>query len=215
MRYFLLILGLIAVTVLALAGWRGDLSRRPPIEIFPDMVRQPKLRPQTRNNFFPDQFSSLVPVAGAIPRTPPLAVGAQLVYPWQDSPVNTGRITGTTNFLELNPLPVTGELLRRGQQRFNIHCAACHTQLGDGNPVAKRIAAMPVVANLHEKRIVGLPDGEIFNTISHGKNLMAGYAANIEVGDRWAIVAYLRALQLSRLGLLDDVPEAVRSTLKK
>jgi len=215
MRYFLLILALVVVTVVAVAGKRGALSRRPPIELFPDMVRQPKIRPQTRNNFFPDQFSSQGPVAGAIARTTPLAVGAQLVYPWQDSPVNTGRITGTTNFLELNPLPVTAELLRRGQERFDIHCAACHTRMGDGNPVAKRIAAMVVVANLHDKRIVELADGEIFNTISYGKNLMQGYAANLDVGDRWAIVAYLRALQLSRLGLIDDVPEAVRSTLKK
>ena len=215
MRYFLLILALAVVTVVAVAGKRGALSRRPPIEIFPDMVRQPKLRPQTRNNFFPDQFSSQVAVAGTIPRTAPLQVGTNLVYPWQDLPVNTGRITGTTNFLENNPLPVTAELLRRGQERFDIHCAACHTRMGDGNSVAKRIAAMPVVANLHDKRIVELPDGEIFNTISYGKNLMQGYAANLDVGDRWAIIAYLRALQLSRLGLIGDVPEAVRSTLKK
>ena len=131
------------------------------------------------------------------------------------SPVNSGRISGTTNFLETNPRAVTAELLRRGQERFDIYCAACHTRLGDGNSVAKRIAAMPVVANLHDKRIVALPDGEIFNTIGYGKNLMQGYAATIDVPDRWAIVAYLRALQLSRLGVLDDVPEAVRSTLKK
>jgi len=215
MRYFLLILALVAVTVLAVAGKRGALSRRPPIELFPDMVRQPKLRPQTRNNLFPDQLSSQVPPAGAIARVAPLQVGGAVVYPWQDSPVNTGRITGTTNFLEINPLPVTAELLRRGQERFDIYCAACHTRLGDGNSVAKRIVAMPVVANLHDKRIVELPDGEIFNTIGYGKNLMQGYAANLDVGDRWAIVAYLRALQLSRLGLIDDVPEAMRSTLKK
>jgi len=215
MRYFLLILALAVVTVVAVAGKRGALSRRPPIEIFPDMVRQPKLRPQTRNNFFPDQFSSQVAVAGTIPRTAPRQVGTNLVYPWQDLPVNSGRITGTTNFLENNPLPFTAELLRRGQERFDIHCAACHTRLGDGNSVAKRIAAMPVVANLHDKRIVELPDGEIFNTISYGKNLMQGYAANLNVGDRWAIIAYLRALQLSRLGLIEDVPEAMRSTLKK
>ena len=74
---------------------------------------------------------------------------------------------------------------------------------------------MAVVANLHDKRIVELADGEIFNTISYGKNLMQGYAANLPFQDRWAAIAYLRALQLSRLGTLDEVPEAMRGTLKK
>ena len=145
----------------------------------------------------------------------PIRTGSRLVYPFQDSPVNTGRVAGGTHFIETNPLPVTAELLRRGQQRFDIHCAACHTRLGDGNPVAKRIAAMPVVANLHDKRIVVMPDGEIFNTITRGKNLMSGYGADIAVEDRWAIIAYVRALQLSWLGTLEDVPEAARSTLNK
>jgi hypothetical protein len=74
---------------------------------------------------------------------------------------------------------------------------------------------MAVVGNLHDKRIVELTDGELFNTISYGKNLMQGYAANLPVQDRWAAIAYLRALQLSRLGTLDEVPEAMRGTLKK
>jgi len=137
------------------------------------------------------------------------------VYPWQDSPVTTGLVTGTTNFVELNPLPVTDELLQRGEQVFSINCAACHSKLGDGNGTPKRINAMAVVANLHDKRIVELADGELFNTISYGKNLMQGYAANLPVQDRWAAIAYLRALQLSRLGALDEVPEALRGTLKK
>ena len=214
MRYFLLILGLAFLTVVTLAGKRGALFRRPPIEIFSDMVRQPKIRPQARNNLLPEQSSSQLPPDGTIARTAPLPVGRELVYHWQELPVTTGRLPGTTNFIPTNPFPVTAEFLRRGQERFDIYCAACHTRLGDGNSVARRIAAMPVVANLHDKRIVELPDGEIFHTVSYGKNLMPGYAATIEIRDRWAIVAYLRALQLSRLGTLDDVPENLRSTLK-
>jgi mono/diheme cytochrome c family protein len=112
-------------------------------------------------------------------------------------------------------MPVTDELLQRGEQVFNINCAACHSKLGDGNGTPKRINAMAVVGNLHDKRIVELADGEIFNTISYGKGLMQGYAANLPIEDRWAAVAYLRALQLSRLGTLDDVPEAIRGTLGK
>ncbi len=137
------------------------------------------------------------------------------MYEWEDSPVTTGRVTGTTNFVEVNPLPVTAELLQRGQQVFNINCAACHSRLGDGNGTPKRINAMAVVANLHDKRIVELPDGELFNTASYGKGLMQGYAGNLTIRDRWAAIAYLRALQLSQLGTLDDVPDSERGALKK
>ena len=153
-------------------------------------------------------MSSRLPVAGTIARSQPIQVGDKLVYPWQDSPVTTGRVTGTTNFVEVNPLPVTAELLQRGQQVFDINCAACHSKVGDGNGTPKRIGAMAVVANLHDKRIVELTDGELFNTVSYGKGLMQGYAGNLPIQDRWASIAYLRALQLSRLGSLDEVPEA-------
>jgi len=215
MRYFLAIFALCVLATVGVLGFRGTHFRKPPLYIFPDMERQPKLRPQTANAFFDDGLSSRQPVAGTIARTQPIHVGDKLVYPWQDSPITTGFVTGTTNFVELNPLPVTDELLHRGQQVFDITCAACHSKVGDGNGTPKRIGAMVVVGNLHDKRIVELADGELFNTISYGKNLMQGYTKNLPVQDRWAAVAYLRALQLSRLGALDEVPEAVRGTLKK
>jgi len=215
MRYFLAILALCVLATVGVLGFRGSHFRKPPLYIFPDMERQPKLRPQTVNAFFDDGMSSRPPVAGTIARSDPIRVGDQTLYAWQNSPVTTGRITGTTNFLEVNPLPVTAELLQRGQEVFNIHCAACHSKLGDGNGTPKRINAMAVVANLHDKRIVELTDGELFNTVSYGKGLMLGYAGNLPIQDRWAAIAYLRALQLSRLGTLDEVPEAARGTLKK
>ena len=74
---------------------------------------------------------------------------------------------------------------------------------------------MAVVANLNDKRIVEMADGELFNTITHGKNLMGAYGPNVPVEDRWAIIAYLRAVQLSHLGTIDDVPQELRATLKK
>ncbi len=215
MRYFLAILAVSVLATVGVLGLRGSHFRKPPLYIFPDMERQPKLRPESANAFFDNGMSSRLPVAGTIPQSQPIQVGDKLVYAWQDSPVTTGRITGTTNYLELNPLPITDELLQRGEQVFNINCAACHSKLGDGNGVPKRIGAMAVVANLHDKRIVELTDGELFNTVSYGKGLMQGYAANIGIQDRWAAIAYLRALQLSRLGSLDEVPEALRGTLKK
>ncbi len=214
MRYFLAILALCVLATVGVLGFRGSHFRVTSLYIFPDMEWQPKLRPQTANALFDNGMSSRLAVAGTVARAEPVRVGDQTVYPWQDSPVTTGRVTGTTNFVEVNPLPVTAELLGRGQQVFNINCAACHSNLGDGNGTPKRINAMAVVGNLHDKRIVELADGEIFNTVSYGKGLMQGYAGNLTIQDRWAAIAYLRALQLSRLGSLADVPEAERGALK-
>jgi len=204
MRYFLLIFALCTVMVVAIAGKRGSISRRPPIELFPDMNRQPKLRPQVPNAFFADGRSSRPPIPGTIAR------GDR----YEDLPVNTGRVTGTTNFAETIPVEVTAKLIARGQQRFNINCSPCHGEQGDGNGVVKKLG-LATVANLHDKRIVELPDGEIFNTITYGKNTMGPYGANVTIDDRWAVIAYVRALQLSRLGSIDDVPESMRASLKK
>jgi mono/diheme cytochrome c family protein len=214
MRYFLLIFGVAVLLVMLIAGKRGDLTRNRPLQIFADMKRQLKLRPQTANGFFANGLSSQLPPPGTIAQSQPLNVGGQEVYPFEDAPVNTGRVTGTTNFVELNPFPVTEQLLARGQQRFTIYCSPCHGGLGDGNGITKKIGAMAVVANLHDKRIVELADGEIFNTVSHGKNNMQGYAPQIPVEDRWAVIAYLRALQLSQLGSVDDLSPETRAKLK-
>src|SRR5215475_6815442 len=120
MRYFLLAFVLTAVLIVGIAGRRGDMSRRPPFEIFPDMDRQPKLRPQTVNGTFKDGLSSQMPIAGTVAR------GSA----WQDSPENTGKVPGTTNWVQTIPVPVTQELLARGQQRFNINCSPCHGPQG-------------------------------------------------------------------------------------
>jgi len=218
MRYFLAIFVLSVVAVVGLLGFRGNGSRtfrKPPVYIFPDMEFQLKLRPQKPNDFFANGRSSQLPVAGTIARSTPIQTSDGPVYPYQDSPVNTGLVPGTTNFVAINPLPITAGLLKRGQQRFTINCSPCHGQLGDGNGITRKIGAMPVVGNLHDKRMVEMGDGEIFYVISNGRNLMLPYGANITVEDRWAIVAYVRALQLSHLGTIDDVPQELRSTLKK
>lgn len=213
MRYFILIIGVLVLGVVLIAGRRGDLSRNRPIQIFPDMKRQAKLRPQTANTFFASGFSSQLPQPGTISQSGPKLIGGKEVYPFEDVPVNTGRIPGTTNFVELSPVPVTAELLKRGQQRFTIYCAPCHGQTGMGDGIVKKFG-MATVRGLHEPIIVRQGDGEIFNTISHGKLTMQGYAAQIPVEDRWAVIAYVRALQLSRLGSVDDLSPESRAKLK-
>jgi len=215
MRYFIAIFALCAAAAIGILGFRGSHFRKPPLFIFPDMEWQLKLRPQKPNGFFANGLSSQLPVPGTIARSAPIQTASGPVYPYEDAPVNTGRIVGTTNFVELNPLPITSALLKRGQQRFTINCSPCHGQIADGNGITKKLGVMPTVANLHDKRIVELPDGEVFFVITNGRNTMEPYGANITVEDRWAIIAYFRALQLSQLGSIDDVPENLRASLKK
>jgi len=99
MRYFLLLFVLTIVGVVSICGLQGSHSSRPPIELFPDMVRQNKVRPQTPSEFFPDEHASRLIPAGTVPRGGPyvvngeeLKIDGQPVYPYEDSPVNTGRI---------------------------------------------------------------------------------------------------------------------------
>jgi mono/diheme cytochrome c family protein len=215
MRYFLAILLVSTVGIVGVLGFRGSHFRKPPLYIFPDMEWQFKLRPQKPSGFFANGRTSQLPVPGTIPRSTPIQTIAGPVHPYEDAPVNTGRITGTTNFVESNPLPITAAMLKRGQQRFSINCAPCHGKLADGNGITKKIGAMLIVANLHDARIVEMTDGELFYVITNGRNQMGAYGPNVTVEDRWAIVAYLRALQFSQLATVEDVPEALRAALKK
>jgi len=209
----------IGAATLGILGLPGRTSHLPPVEIYsdrymPGMDHQPKLRPQEPNRFFANGVSSQLPPQGTVARGEAIATVSGDVYAYQDSPVNTGFETGTTNFVETNPLPIDQAVLVRGRDRFDVYCAPCHGRLGDGNGITKKIGVMPAVANLHDKRIVELADGEIFSTITRGKGLMGAAGPLVPVKDRWAIVAYLRSLQLSWLGSKDDLTPAQQAALK-
>ena len=205
MRYFLLVFALGVVAVMGVFGKRGHHFKQPPLEIFPDMDRQPKLRPQQPSLVFANGRSSQEPVPGTVAR------GDH----YQNNPINTGRETGTTNFVATIPVPVSEQLMARGQQRYDIYCTPCHGPQGDGNGIVKKYGYASI-RSLHEKIVVTQGDGEIFNTITHGtvnKNMFP-YGSQIPIEDRWAIVAYVRALQRSRLGALDEVPADLKAGLK-
>jgi mono/diheme cytochrome c family protein len=104
--------------------------------------------------------------------------------------------------------------MERGQQRFNITCAMCHGAAAMGNGIVKQ-HGLATVVSLQDDRIRKMSDGEIFNTITNGKNTMMAYGPNILVADRWAIIAYLRALQRSQHATIADVPEDQRAELDK
>ncbi|MDB6056954.1 MAG: cytochrome [Verrucomicrobiales bacterium] len=223
MRYFYLGFILTVATIIGLLGFRGGMSRKPPLEIFPDMVRQAKLRPQTPSDFYKDNWSSRPHPDGTVARTKPYMIaGEQLkldgkaVYPYQETPLSTGRINGTTNFTELSPVPVSAKLIDRGQERYNIYCQPCHSPTGNGQGVTGKFG-VGGIADLHSRRIVEMTDGQIFYTITHGSptGLMGPYGPMISVEDRWAIVSYVRALERSQLATMADVPEADRAALNK
>ena len=203
MRYFLLILALAVVTVMGVLGKRGHNFKQPPLEIFTDMDRQPKLRPQQPNLTFASGRTSQEPLPGTVAR------GER----YENNPVNTGRENGSTNFVATIPTTVTQQLVERGQARFNIYCLPCHGPQGDGNGIVKKYG-YATIRSLHEKVVVTQADGELFNTITHGKATMYGYGSQVPIEDRWAIVAYVRALQRSHLGLVDEVPAALKAGLK-
>ena len=215
MRYALIGIAMMVFLVVSLAGFRGDVSRKPPLEIFADMDRQPKLRPMEPNGFFPNGMSSQPLVEGTVARSEAIDLGeGKKVYPFEkDHVVVSGFEQETTNTVASIPIRVTMNLMKRGQERFNISCAPCHGRQGDGNGVVK-FFGFSAIKDLHDPNVVNLNDGQLFRVITkgsqQGKGLMKGFGTSLGVKDRWAIVAYLRALQLSRLGNESEVPEGIR-----
>jgi mono/diheme cytochrome c family protein len=228
-RYFLLLLALVSILVLSIAGLRDysflpHKAKRPPIEIFPDMVRQPKVKAQSPSDFFADGRGSRAPVAGTVPlgyNEPAKSSGASngavmsgpygvVIFSGQQGYADTGK-SGTSWG---NGLPYTATMatLERGRERYQIQCAVCHGATGAGNGIATKYGLVGV-ANLHQQRLRDMTDGEIYNTIVNGKNTMLGYGSVIQVPDRLAIVAYVRALQRSQNATINDVPASERAAL--
>ena len=112
------------------------------------------------------------------------------------------------------PIPVTPQFMERGGERYNINCAICHGPTGAGDGIVKQYG-MATIVSIVDDRITNMSDGEIFNTITHGKNTMMSYGGTVTVNDRWAIIAYLRALQRSQRATAADVPPEARVELEK
>lgn len=174
----------LATVLLALGGCaRGCTSRRPPIDISPNMDRQPKYLPQGASSFFADGATMRPPVEGTVAR------GELFV----DSALYEGKDEAGEPVAE-NPLPISEQLLVRGAERFQIYCAPCHGDRGDGKGMLNQRAGVNV-ASLLDERIRNLPDGQIFDVVTNGLGLMSGYRYPIPAQDRWAIIAHVRTLQ--------------------
>ena len=157
------------------------------------MQDQPKFIPQRGTDFYADGRSARPQVANTVAR-------GQL---HADEYFYTGLIDGKEG--NAMPFPVTTQLLARGQERFNIYCSPCHSQLGDGNGmIVQRGFKRP--PSYHIDRLRQAPIGHFFNVMTKGYGAMSDYAAQVPVNDRWAIAAYIRVLQLSQHATPADVP---------
>ena len=227
LKYFFSIFALVVVLVVTVAGFRGQKFQKPPIEIFPDMDHQPKVKAQSPSEFFADGRGNRQPIAGTVPLgyAMPQHKDVNGSIGESASPYNQVKFSSGVSYLDTGRFDnqwgtgipvneVTPEFIARGQDRYAISCQVCHGATGAGNGIAGKYGLV-AIANLHQPRILDMADGEIFNTITHGKNTMMGYGDRIQVQDRWAIVAYIRALQLSQGGAaINDVPPAERAQLE-
>ena len=166
-----------------------------------DMHDQPKYIPLRATDFFADGRSARPLIEGAVARGH--------LY---DDPLYYTAKGPDGKFVAVFPFPVTKDAVERGQQRFNIYCAPCHDSLGSGNGrIVRRGFRHP--PSYHIDRLRQVPPGYLYDVISKGFGAMPDYSAQVAPRDRWAIVAYIRALQLSHNATIDDVPPAERAKL--
>lgn len=159
-----------------------------------DMHVQPRENPLSKSDFYADQRSERPPVEGTVAR-------GELR---QDTYFYTGKIGNNPG--DVMPFAVTKEVLDRGRERFNIYCAPCHSRLGDGNGFVPSRGFARKPPSFHIARLEKAPLGYFYDVITNGFGIMPDYASQIPPHDRWDIVAYVRALQLSQNATMSDVP---------
>ncbi len=187
---------LLSVLILAFAmvSCRGQLSDKPPIHPQQNMYFQDRYNAQQENLFFEDRRAMRTPVEGTVARGN-LRDNLEL----HEGTYADGE------FLDENPMEITEEFLYRGKDRYDIYCTMCHGGVGDGQGIIMTGEYGYVPApSFHEERIREMPDGEIYSAIHNGVRTMPSYRNQLPVEDRWAVVAYVRALQQSQ-----NVPEDI------
>jgi len=195
------VLAALALTsVVVLSGCaRGCTSSSPPIHLNPSMDDQPKVRAQTASTFFYDGAAMRPPVPGTV------AIGGLK----EDAAFFTGKGADGA-FVAKIPVPVDDAFLQRGRERAAIYCQPCHDARGDGKGILFQRGNVPT-ASFHQEKILNYPDGQIFDVITNGFGLMAGYRWPIPPADRWAIVAHVRELQRKRSASATTAPAAAEA----
>ena len=165
-----------------------------------DMHIQPKLKPAEGSTFFHDGRADRPEIPDTVARG----------HMRTDDLLYTGKVNGA--LADQFPFPVTPEVLARGRQRFNIYCSPCHDYTGSGKGMIVQ-RGFPAPPSYHTDRLRNAPAGHFFDVMTNGHGAMFSYASRVSTNDRWAIVAYIRALQLSQHATIDDVPASERQQL--
>lgn len=208
MRHVYLVTFFVVVLAVSVLGLRGTKFTSAPMDVFPEwafpgMKHQPKPYAQGTSAFFADGRADRLPVAGSVQRG----------MLRDDDHLDHGK-TDAGAFARGFPTALTVDftLMERGKDRYTIYCAPCHGALGDGNGITKKYG-MGATPTYHDDRLRQIAEGEIYQTITMGKNNMLSYADKLVPADRWAVIAYVRALQRAQTGTAADVPAAHKSEL--
>jgi mono/diheme cytochrome c family protein len=214
MRNVYLITAFVLVLTVSVLGRRDRTFTKPPMDVFPEwlfpgMKYQPKLTQQVGSPFFSDGRSDRV--------APPNTVAASYGPAAQPLRNNDFLYLGKApdgSFARGFPPPIRVDmkLLERGRDRFTVYCSPCHGAVGDGNGITKKYG-MGATPTYHDDRLRRMAEGEIFNTITNGKGQMNPYGDKLAPADRWAVIAYVRALQRAQTGTVADVPDDHRAEL--
>lgn len=206
--FHILLVAFVALPV-ALSGCRGMKSERTPIHPNPNMDHQERFEEQEANPFFADGSAMRMPVPGTVARGH--------LRTTANAPFELGR-DASGQFVTSNPFNVDAALLERGRERYEIFCTPCHGLTGDGRGIVmvgnggQGYGFVPA-PTYHSDFLRDAPDGYIYDVIANGVRSMASYGHEIAPADRWAIVAYIRALQRSQDAGPEDVPEPERERL--
>lgn len=196
------VLLIIVISLLISGCYQGRPSKDEPIHLNPNMDNQPKYRPQAESKFFEDGSTMRTPVEGSVAR-------GELR---EDTRYYIGK-EENGDFIKAIPIDIDMKLLIRGQERYNIYCSPCHSRIGDGRGIVVERGLVPPTS-YHIDRLREAPDGQIFDVITNGLRNMPPYKYQIPVEDRWAIVAYFRALQRSQNATIDDIPEDMKDKIQ-
>jgi len=196
---------LLLLVVVVLSGCRGQRSEKPAIHLNPNLDWQAKYKAQMFTQELPEGV-----VAWGTDQSFSDAE-TRATYLKEDSRYYFGK-TASGAFVSKIPVEVTEAMMKRGQERYTIYCGMCHDQTGAGRGmVVKR--GFPIPPSFHDDRLLAVEDGYVFDVITNGVRTMPAYRKQINEADRWAIVAYVRALQKMNTGSLKDVPESRRGEL--
>ena len=195
------------IPILLIAGllltgcFQGQPSKKPPIHLNPNMDHQQKVKAQAESNFFENGSGMRPPVEGTV------AQG----YLRENTVYYSGK-DESGKLVAKMPVTITANLLQRGRERYTIFCQPCHDGVGNGKGIVVKKGFMPP-PSFHLDRLRNAPDGHFFDVITNGIRNMPTYRHQVPVEDRWAIVAYIRALQRSQSATIDDVPQDKRNEL--